>query len=59
MKRWPMTAPQTLAVLVILGGTGYAIGVMIQVAFPAVPLWASWPAGVLMTFRLVREASGK
>lgn len=60
MKRraWPMTAQQTLAIVVVLGGTGYAVAEMVRVAFPAVPLWVAWPLGVLLAFRLVREAAG-
>lgn len=60
MKRrvWPMTAQQTLAILVILGGTGYALGTMACLAFPVLPLWLTWPVGTLLTFRLVKEAAG-
>lgn len=56
--KWPMTAVQTLSVLTILGGTGYALGVMVNLALPVLPLWFTWPVGVFLTFRLVKEAAG-
>jgi len=58
MARSPMTAPQLLSILVILGGTGYALATMAVLAFPFVSLWAAWPVGVVLTFRLVKEAAG-
>ncbi len=55
---WPMTAVQTLSVLTVLIGTGYALGTMVCLAFPVLPLWLTWPVGVLLTFRLVKGAAG-
>ncbi len=52
-----MGARQALAICTVLGGTGYAIGTMMCVAFPVLPLWATWPVGVLLAFRLVKESA--
>ena len=51
-----MKARQAAAIVTLLAGTGYALGVLISTAFPAVPLWASWPMGAVLTFKLVMEA---
>lgn len=51
-----MRANRFLAIITVLFGTGWSLGEVMRLAFPALPWWIAFPLGVGLAFKLVMEA---
>lgn len=51
-----MRPDRFLAICLVLFGTGWTTGLLIVTAFPVVPMWAAFPLGTALAFKLVIRA---
>lgn len=51
-----MRPERFLAIITVLSGTGWSLGEVMRLAFPALPWWVAFPVGTALAFKLVMEA---